>query len=315
MKFRIFVSCLVWAVYSLGYANSLSSNKEVAGIVHGIRAVNTSKEQAPEETSKVPDVLETEGLARAEKEDIYRSSTEVVQRLRNLEQLCFDGNVERSKKIGAALDRRVSSLLWAIKPAAEKLGVWAQDPPDSYLTNKGTSWPESSGWREKFLAKKSKQKCEVIEYAYAVALARISLAPSIKPIECYKDTQCANYKSELFQKDLRRLMWELRYFTSLDSKDIPTGCKHYHDEMLERLSYATPKEGAGLKQRWVMGRAIGMCGRTMSAHYIDFKVSSNQVPTPAGYNFSINNPNQISFDDILKFESMNTGAPVVVGTK
>lgn len=267
----------------------------------------TSAATAAKEGAMDYSIAVSDSLLRFETQDRHRSTEEILQRIRNLEQICFTGPLEKVRAIGQAIDRRLESFFKVLQSRAEKLSIGYSEAPDDYLNQDNPQWDEAHTWQTIFSAKSEAQKCQMLELAYTTALARITLAKPSTPIKCFRDIMCNNIEGDLFKRDLRRLQWETRHITTLTPESIPAGCKDFRDDFDKRLAFAAPAAGAKLS-RWAMGKAFGMCGRSMSAHYQDEEISEGKIPKPAGWGMASGNGATgagMTFDDIIGIENQN----------
>jgi hypothetical protein len=289
-KFGLFIKPILFFVFVFTANNSHSQHSKASSWLNFGQSI-----------AGIPaDTPELEFLRAA---DSRRNNAEILKRLRNLEQICFSGNPEDQKLAARMVDVRILDLQKILEERAQKEDLEARDAPESYLAQEAEldQWPGRDVWLLRFAAKNDRQKCELIELISALTVARLSTLKASKDICGFNDFICRDTDDVLFQKDLKRLRWELRYLASLNPSEIPeepASCRRRHQEALERLAFAQPDPQYD-QHRWPMGRAFGMCGRGMSAHWIDDDVVAGKKETPVGWTKIFEN---LDWKDIIEIE-------------
>jgi hypothetical protein len=244
-----------------------------------------------------------ERLTQLRKNDESRNNTELLARLRNLEQVCIMTAPQEQLKRAQRIDERMMDLRKILESRAESEALETQDAPEDYLAAETPTWKLQSVWKARVEAASLERRCEWVELLSAVAVARLSTIPASKPICGFQDFICEDVSDKLFVRDTRRLNWELRYLAAIDSKDLPPkpeSCRANLSEMKERLQFAEPAKDKGA-HRWPLGRAIGMCGRPMSAHYLDQAFMDGKMSKPKAWKLTP----QVGWDEILDIEEQD----------
>jgi hypothetical protein len=244
-----------------------------------------------------------ERLTKLRKDDESRSTAELLARLRNLEQVCIMAAPAEQLKRAQRIDERIMDLRNILEVRAKSEAFESLEAPEDYLSAETPTWKMKEGWRARVEAASPERRCEWVELLSAVAVARLSSIPASKPICKFQDFICEDASDKLFVRDTRRLNWELRYLSAIDSKELPPkpeSCRANLSEMKERLQFGEPAKDKGAN-RWPLGRAIGMCGRPMSAHYLDQAYMDGKTSEPKAWKF---NP-QVGWDEILDIEEQD----------
>jgi hypothetical protein len=244
-----------------------------------------------------------ERLTKLRKNDEGRSTSELLARLRNLEQVCIMAAPEEQLKRAQRIDERIMDLRKILEVRAKSEGLESLDAPEDYLSSKNPTWQMQDVWKARVEAASPERRCEWVELLSAVAIARLSTIPASKPICKFQDFICEDASDALFVKDSRRLNWELRHLATIESEELPPkpeSCRANLSEMKERLQFAEPSKDKSAN-RWPLGRAIGMCGRPMSAHYLDQAYMDGKTSEPKAWKY---NP-KVGWDEILDIEEQD----------
>jgi len=266
-------------------------------IEHGTPSWQQNSRAIPSFTNAPP-----ERLLVMRKRDQARSTGEILARVRNLEQICIMGSPEDQMKRTPQIDERILDLRRILETRAQNAGLNAEEAPEDYLTAETPRWNSEPVWKMRFDAASPERRCELVELATALSIARLSTLPASKQICKFQDFICDDSKEKLFQRDLRRLQWELRYLSSIDEKDLPQRPETCRKNLIEaklRLSFAAPKE-SDTAHRWPLGRAIGMCARPMSAHYLDKDFIDGKSSAPEAWSHKT----QLGWNQILDVEEL-----------
>jgi hypothetical protein len=116
------------------------------------------------------------------------------------------------------------------------------------------------------------KRCEMLTLAYIFAVWKLDTLEPETPILSMKDIRI-KVETDAVLRERRRAAWQLRYLHFIPTAVIPADCQHIAVEAEKRWNFIFTKRRA-------LGFAIGMCGRPMSAHYLDDEVENKTRTAP-----------------------------------
>ncbi len=225
------------------------------------------------------------------------SNFEIEKRIERLEQVCVQGqSIEEQIQYANIVKSRMHQYSDLLSDRFQKLGYKSVDlkelrqtPKTSLLKYSLKEWDDLESWKQEFTnAPQTLDRCELLESAWLNSLLRLQVLEPSKAICRFSDILCENPKELEYRNDMARAFWELRFF---DAGIKPKMLQSYSrssgmcDE--NQLWKKASKRIAFLKdtkiRRRPLGYAIGMCGRSMTAHYLDDEVVGKKEKTPEGW--------------------------------
>jgi hypothetical protein len=195
-----------------------------------------------------------------------------------LEQVATYGGPEK-QRCGA--DQTIQQMCKLIVPFEFQLklaGIEGHSlPPDESYEH----WDGKLLWASRLHGENDVKRCKDLHLAYIFAVYGLTTEEPSVPIHGMKDMRIKKHdgtwiSDDALLKDRERAAWQLRFIQSTPRELVPALCLEIVQEAEKRWKFIYSAE------RRPLGFAIGMCGRSLSAHYLDDEVN-NTRSAPKGW--------------------------------